>query len=97
MNVVIEFQRQELMHCRGRKRKRLEDDDELALAFMVGVLESESLYNLRRFWVDTRSNHWITYVLDGMLLQEEQFTKMFRMNRSSFDLLHGVLGMHIQS
>lgn len=53
MNVVIEFQRQELMHRRGRKRKRLEDDDELALAFMVGVLESESLYNLRRFWVDT--------------------------------------------
>jgi len=98
ISVVIEFQRQELMLPRGQKRKRVEKrrraDDELALTFMVAVLESESQYNLRRFWVDTRSNHWITYVLDGVLLQEEQFTKMFRMNRNSFDILHGLLGMH---
>ena len=46
----------------------------------------------RRFWVDRRSSHWITPVLDGMLLQEAQFDKAFRMSRNSFEILHGILG-----
>jgi len=93
MNRVSEFQQQEMhdhiMHQRVTKRKR--NDDELAIASMV--LQGFE-YKFRRFWVDARSSHWISHVMDGVLLQEEQFMKKFRMNRNSFNALHGLLGMY---
>src|SRR5881394_1694899 len=49
-------------------------------------------YNFRRFWVDERSHHWITHVLNGNLLRDKRFEKTFRMSRKSFELLHGLLG-----
>jgi len=52
-------------------------------------------YGSKRFWVDARSNHWINRVLDGALLQGEQFDRTFRMNRNSFHTLHGILGTSI--
>ncbi len=93
MNLVSEFQRQEMHdHTRQRvtKRKR---KDELAVASMAVALQGFE-YNFRRFWVDARSSHWISHVMDGVLLQEEQFMKTFRMNRNSFNALHGLLGMY---
>jgi len=47
-----------------------------------------------RFWVDARSSHWITRVLDGTLLQGEEFERTFRMNRNSFHSLHAILGIY---
>ena len=93
MNLVSEFQRQEMHdHTRQRvtKRKR---KDELAVASMAVALQGFE-YNFRRFWVDARSSHWISHVMDGVLLQEEQFTKTFHMNRNSFNAFHGFLGMY---
>ena len=72
------------------KRKR--DDDEL-LAFFA-VVGANGFKRSLRFWVDARSNHWIRRVVDGMLLQDNQFDKAFRMNRNSFETLHGFLGMY---
>ena len=94
MNATAEFQRQE-MHRHERKHvsKRRRGDDELAMAFTAVALQ-ESQYNFRRFWVDAGSNHWISHLLDGVLLQEEQFAKTFRMNRNSFNALHSLLGMY---
>jgi hypothetical protein len=95
MNLASEFQRLE-MHNHARrcvtKRKR-DDDDELAVTFTAVALQ-EFVYNFRRFWVDARSSHWICHVGDGALLQEEQFAKCFRMNRNSFNTLHGLLGTY---
>jgi hypothetical protein len=71
-----------------KKRKR---EDELAVAFTTVAVQGFQ-YNFRRFWVDARSNHWITRVMDGRLLQEEQFVTCFRMSRNSFASLHGILG-----
>jgi hypothetical protein len=76
---------------RIKKRKRRVEDDEFVLAFTT-VAHPAIQYNFRRFWVDARSNHWITRVLDGALLQGTQFSSYFRMNRNSFAILHGILG-----
>ena len=92
MGVVIELQRHEL----NRKtrcmiiKKRSREDDELAMA---GVLAAMQRKRIRRFWVDARSTHWITRVLDGMLLRAAQFDNIFRMDRNTFNLLHGILGI----
>jgi len=75
---------------RGRKRKR---DEEVGL-FSALLSEAQGQYNFRRFWVDTRSIHYATHVLDGVLLREEWFVKVFRMNRKSFETLNRILGMH---
>ena len=90
MNVNTELQKLELRRnarCTSAKRDR--EDDELAL---IGAFICPQK-RVRRFWIDARSNHWIVRVLDGMLLQEGQFDKAFRMSRNSFDVLHSVLGI----
>jgi len=69
------------------------EDDELALA-LVAVALCGFDYNVRRFWVDARSIHWIHCVAEGVLLQEEAFQELFRMNRNSFEILHGLLGIY---
>jgi len=91
-------QRWELSHNRHehvdikqrRKRAREGEDDAVTAAavFQLG-------YGSKRFWVDARSNHWISRVLDGALLQGEEFERTFRMNRNSFHTLHGILGTYI--
>ena len=74
------------------KRKR--DDDNELFAFFA-VVGANGFKRSPRFWVDARSNHWIRRVVDGMLLQDNQFDKAFRMNRNSFETLHGFLGMYL--
>ena len=95
MNLVSEFQRQEMHdHMRQCITKRKRNDDELAVT-SIALWGFE--YKFRRFWVDAQSSHWISHVVDGVLLQEEQFMKTFHINRNSFNALHGLLGMyHIQ-
>ena len=90
MNVNTELQELEFSQkARRANMKRNQEDDELAL---VGAFVCPQK-RIRRFWIDARSNHWIVRVLDGMLLQEAQFDKAFRMSRNSFDVLHSVLGI----
>jgi hypothetical protein len=40
-----------------------------------------------------RSDDWITRVIDGLLLQGQEFVRNFRMTRESFDHLHAILSM----
>lgn len=91
MGAVIEFQTQELNRKRRRIiKKRSREDNELAMAGIFAAIQKK---RIRRFWVDARSNHWITRVLDGMLLRAAEFDNIFRMSRNSFNLLHGLLGI----
>ena len=46
-----------------------------------------------RFWVDTRSSHWVNHVLGGSLLQDQEFSRTFRMTPGSFMELHRILGI----
>jgi len=46
-----------------------------------------------RFWVDTRSSHWVNHVLGGSLLQDQEFSRTFRMTPGSFLELHRILGI----
>ena len=90
MGVVIELQQQEFNRKSRRIiKKRSREDDEMAIA---GLCSATQQKRIRRFWVDARSNHWITRVLDGMLLRAAEFDNTFRMSRNSFNLLHGILG-----
>ena len=76
-----------------RKRDYDNDDDDMgAICMIVHELAAGIGYNFRRFWVDERSHHWITHVLNRNMLRDERFEKTFRMSRKSFELLHGLLG-----
>ena len=91
MNVHTELEQLESRrHARRTAKKRKQDDNDLAL---LGALIYIQKTTVRRFWIDAQSNHWITRVLDGMLLQEAQLDKAFRMSRNLFDMLHSVLGL----
>ena len=53
-----------------------------------------------QFWVDVQSREWNRFLVSEIVLQDEQFEKTFRMNRNSFNVLHGLLGtatIHIVS
>jgi hypothetical protein len=92
LNHAAEFERQQLRdkeHRRIAKRKR----DEYDLAILAAAVPAFS-GSIRRFWVDVRSGEWNTLLLNGLMLQEKQFEKTFRMSRDSFDVLHGLLGTH---
>jgi hypothetical protein len=94
INTAVQFQQKETyLQRRKRLLKRRRDDDELALAFTVAAVQRHH-YNFRRFWVDARSNHWVNRVLDGVLLQGDEFAKTFRMNRNSFNAFHAFLGTY---
>ena len=91
VNVHTELEQLESRwHARRTAKKRKQDDNDLAL---LGALLYTQKTTVRRFWIDAQSNHWITHVLDGMLLQEAQLDKAFRMSRNLFDMLHSVLGL----
>ena len=75
----------------SRKRKRENDECEAVTAAAALQLS----HGCVRFWMDARSNHWITRVLDGTLLQGEEFERTFRMNRNSFHILHGILSTNL--
>ena len=74
-----------------KRRKRKREDDAVTVA-SAAVLQLG--HGSKRFWVDARSNHWITRVIDGTLIQGEEFDRTFRMNRNSFHTLHGILGTY---
>jgi hypothetical protein len=87
---MVEFERQQLkedMDRRITKRKR-DKYDFAVLASAIPLFSSK----VRRFWVDVRSNEWNELLLNGIMLQDEQFEKTFRMSRDSFAILHGLLG-----
>jgi len=91
VNVHTELEQLESRrHARRTAKKRKQDDNDLAL---LGALIYTQKTMVRRFWIDAQSNHWITCVLDGMLLQEAQLDKAFQMSRNVFDMLHSVLGL----
>ena len=86
----LEFNRYSRHGCKKRRR----EGDDLALVTVGASICSQK--RMRRIWVYARSSHWITRVLDGMLLRESQFDKAFRMSRNSFDVLHGLLGISVE-
>ena len=75
-------------HQRVAKRKH----DEYDLAILATAVPAFSA-SIRRFWVDVRSGEWNTLLLNGIMLQDEQFEKTFRMSRNSFAVLHDLLGI----
>ena len=91
LNDAVEFDQQQTReeeHRRVAKRKR----DEYDLAILAAAVPAFSA-SIRRFWVDVRSGEWNTLLLNGILLQDEQFEKTFRMSRNSFAVLHDLLGI----
>ena len=95
LNQVVEFnqqQRQEEEHQRVAKRKR----DEHAVSVLAAAVPAFSA-SVHRFWVDVRSSEWSTLLLNGIMLQDEQFEKTFRMSRNSFAILHDLLGITLDN
>ena len=91
LNDAVEFDQQQTReeeHRRVAKRKR----DEYDLAVLAAAVPAFSA-SIRRFWVDVRSGEWNTLLLNGIMLQDEQFEKTFRMSRNSFAVLHDLLGI----
>ena len=91
VNDAVEFDQQQTReeeHRRVAKRKR----DEYDLAVLAAAVPAFSA-SIRRFWVDVRSGEWNTLLLNGIMLQDEQFEKTFRMSRNSFAVLHDLLGI----
>ena len=87
----MEFDQQQTReeeHRRVAKRKR----DEYDLAVLAAAVPAFSA-SIRRFWVDVRSGEWNTFLLNGIMLQDEQFEKTFRMSRNSFAVLDDLLGI----
>jgi hypothetical protein len=58
---------------------------------LEAILLIQSLPN-RRWWMAPQSHGWCQMVLDGEMLQEEEFRSTFRMTRNSFNQLHALLG-----
>jgi hypothetical protein len=79
-----------------RKRRILKRRRDINVASVIAttVALQEHQYGFRRFWVGTRSTHWILHMLEGTILAGEQFEKFFRMDRNSFEGLHAILGMY---
>jgi len=77
----------EKKHRRVAKRKR----DEYTLAVLAAAVPAFSA-SVPRFWVDVRSGVWNTLLLNGVMLQDKQFEKTFRMSWNSFAVLHDLLG-----
>jgi hypothetical protein len=83
-----------LLQNRGRKRLREEEnatqqDEDLVLGAVTA-----SLQEWPRSWTKVKSIHFVTCVLDGTLMaddDDEDFKKQFRLSRKSFDLLHDLL------
>lgn len=95
LNDAVEFNQQqerEEAHRRVAKRKR----DEYDLAVLAAAVPVFSA-SIRRFWVDVRSGEWNTLLLNGIILQDVQFEKTFRMSRNSFTVLHDLLGISLDN
>ena len=81
---------------RVRKRRILKRRRDIKAASVIAITAALQghQYGFRRFWVGTRSTHWILHMLEGTILAGEQFEKFFRMDRNSFESLHAILGMY---
>ena len=89
LNDAVEFNQQQVQeeeHRRIAKRKR----DEYDLAFLAAAVPVFSA-SIRRFWVDVRSGKWNTLLLNGIILQDVQFEKTFRMSQNFFAVFHDLL------
>jgi hypothetical protein len=95
LNIIAEEfnlqQRKEEAHRRVTKRKCDYDLTVLAAAVLAFSV------NIRRFWVDVQSSEWIRLLLNGIMLQDDQFEKTFRMSRNSFAVLHDLLGITLNN
>jgi hypothetical protein len=91
--VVVIAHREELVRqqCRRARKRKRENNDLIAFLGAFGVAKTNC--GFRRFWVDARSSHWIYRILDGMVLQGEEFDKFFRISCNSFNTLHALLGI----
>ena len=87
---MVEFEWQQLKEDMDRRITKRKRDDYNFAVFASAVPSFSS--KVRRFWVDVRSNEWNELLLNGIMLQDEQFEKTFRMTRDSFAILHGLLG-----
>ena len=84
-----ESSRQQKIH--GAKRKRCEDDD-FENAFLLQAAALGTLnHGFHRFWVDARSTHWLSRLLEGRMLPGAAFDRFFRLSRVSFQQLHSIL------
>ena len=91
LNDAMEFDQQqtpEEKHRHVAKRKCNEYD----LAVLAAAVPAFSA-NIRQFWIDVRSGEWNILLLNGIMLQDAQFEKTFRMSRNSFAVLQGLLGI----
>ena len=66
---------------------------------MSRMIPSSDFYSggVRRVWVDVRSGEWNTLLLNGIILQDEQFEKTFRMSLNSFVVLYDLLGITLDN
>ena len=76
----------------SQKRKRDEDAEE-DVHFLMAITAAACRPYPQHFEMDICSSHWITRVLEGMLLRDDEFDKCFRMSRNSFHALHMFLGI----
>ena len=77
--------------------KRRAQRNELTFLLFVILVATRPPRNSPRFWVDTRSSHWSCNVLDGVLLQDDEFEKTFRMTLASFLHLHDIIGISLST
>jgi hypothetical protein len=81
MNVAVKPRKENQIRKRRRGISKKKENHEVLFIYtaLVGVgLKSNSI---RRFWVDIRSSDWITNLLNGQVLQEERFQRVFRKSK----------------
>ena len=66
---------------------------------MSRMIPSSDFYSggVRWFWVDVRSGERNTLLLNGIILQDEQFEKTFRMSLNSFVVLYDLLSITLDN
>src|SRR5579862_5035143 len=84
LNNITEFEqlqlRQEDHRCVAKRKH-----DEYDLAVLVAAVSAFSRIDCR-FWVDIWSGELDRFLVNGIVLQDEQFEKTFRMNQNSFNV-----------
>lgn len=66
--------------------KTLNQPDEAEAILLAQLLPN------RRWWMAPRAYGWCQMVLDGVILEEQEFKSTFRMTQNSFNQLHALLG-----
>jgi hypothetical protein len=81
MNVAAKLRKENQIRKRRRGISKKKENHKVLFIYTVLVGVGLKSNSIRRFWVDIRSSDWITNLLNGQVLQEERFQRVFRKSK----------------